>query len=899
MTSFKKVIIHIAQGVAELTFMLCFLFFTTVFLFQERICKMVVSEITKDMRKPLSYATLDLTAWSTFPNVSINVHGVTAKDAYRNTNSEEFLFKAKTFRVELNPFDLLKKEKEIKTLEFTEGELNLRTTKGGDVNYMIFKDKNVQTKEEPMHIKLTHIHVKNMQVNYLNDQSNKRLSTHLKSMQFSGDFNSNHYGLASKGDFVLTHYTSGNVKLIKNKAVNVDLTLKIDLDKQEYFLPKSTILVEQLPFHCEGKYNPDTVCFSLKSSNLTLSDVVNKLSLDNAKTAIDRYQGGGEVTFNALIHGKTGEDTPTNVACDFSVLNGCLTEPIKKTNIKNINLRGSYRSNGNSFQDELHFPSLTFLTSAGPFKANLDLTNFIFPSIVGRATGDVDLNAANMLFNVSDVENIKGKAKVNVDFNFAIKDKVEVNEVGGTLGLTGVDLKLKGDQRRFSNLNALISLVGDELMVSDGQLNINQSDLILEGKAKNIFNYLASKGSLRFDAEVKSKNIWVEDLGATTKEEKKSSKGKQFVLPNDMSGALGLSVSNLTYQGHRFEHINTQLNIENRKLNFPHLELRNANAEMSGSLSIAEQTPERFDLSLNGKSDNIHFAPLFKEWNNFDQTVINSEQISGKAHIEVTMAAPFDLTSGIQLDQVVASVHMNVREGQLQNISSLNDVANSINTNAGRLVLGKKNIASFQRKLANIQFETLENTLLIRNNTIEIPEMHIASNALDLDISGKHTFDNTIDYRMGFNFRELVSEDRDAAYGKVIDDENGLNVFLRMYGHVDNPQIIWDKTARKEQLKEDIQAEKQTLKGIIKSEFGGFKKDSTVEEYKPKEQKKEIVKLNFNSNQGKTPSNTPSPSAAASEPERNKKENGKLKKTLNQWKEEQIQSGVKVTIKKG
>lgn len=900
MATFKKIGFHFLQCFVELAFLCCFLTITAIFLFQEQICKVVVSEITRDMRRPLDYKTLDLTVWSSFPNISVNVHEVKVHDAFKNVHSDQLLFKANKFSLQLNPFDLLKKDKEIKILEFNDGELNLRTNTSGDVNYFIFKESKKEKKETSLHVKINHIEVKNMKVNYLNDESKKRLETNLKSMEFSGDFNNNQFGLSSKGDFVLTQYTSGSVKLINNKAVNVDLTLKVDLDKQAYYLPKSSILVERLPFLCEGIYNPDTVFFSLNSQKLNLSDVVNKLSLDQAKSELERYQGGGEVKFNALIHGKTGEDSPTYVDCDFSVQNGYLIEPIKNTSINRINLSGSYRSNGNSAQDKLRLPVLSFNTSAGPFNANLEITNFIIPAINGMASGSVDLHAANMLFNFHEVEKIQGLANVNSSFDLVVKNKVEVNQFEGSLNLKAVNFKLNKDHRVFSNLNALISLSGDEVSLADGKININKSDLVLSGQAKNIFNYLASKGQLQIDTKIASQNIWVEDLGATTKIDKKTSKGKQFVLPNYLNGNIALEVSNLNYEGHRFETVNTQLKLENRKLLFSNLTLKNANANISGNLSIIEQSPEQFDLSLNGASENVQFAPLFKEWNNFDQSVINSEQISGNAKIMVNMEAPFDLLSGIKLDQVSAKVQVKVTDGQLKNVSSLNDVANSINTNTGRLLLGKKNITAFQSKLTNLKFETLENTLLIKNNTVEIPNMHISSNALDLDLSGKHAFNNMIDYRMGFNFRELISEDRDAAYGTVIDDENGLKVFLRMYGNVDDPEIVWDKTARKEQLREDIQEEKQALKGIIKSEFGGFKNDSTVEKFKPKEVKKETVKLNFNSNQSKKPTTTTSPSVALSESNsKNKKDGGKLKKTLNQWKEDQTQPNVKVTIKKG
>ena len=108
--------------------------------------------------------------------------------------------------------------------------------------------------------------------------------------------------------------------------------------------------------------------------------------------------------------------------------------------------------------------------------------------------------------------------------------------------------------------------------------------------------------------------------------------------------------------------------------------------------------------------------------------------------------------------------------------------------------------------------------------------MSINSNALSLEVSGKHTFENVIDYRFGFRFRDLKKK-QESEFGEIIDDDSGLRVYLRMYGELDSPTIEWDKESRKEQAKENRAEEKKNAKSILKSEFGLFKNDTTVKQY--------------------------------------------------------------------
>ena len=71
-----------------------------------------------------------------------------------------------------------------------------------------------------------------------------------------------------------------------------------------------------------------------------------------------------------------------------------------------------------------------------------------------------------------------------------------------------------------------------------------------------------------------------------------------------------------------------------------------------------------------------------------------------------------------------------------------------------------------------------------------------------------------------------------------------------MTGTVDNPIIKYDRKGAIQKIKQDLKQEKETLKEILREEFGWFKKDSTsvkdkkkVKEVKKKKQEEEEEKM--------------------------------------------------------
>jgi hypothetical protein len=850
----------------------------SLYVFKDKIIGIVVTEVNKTLSVPVAVKNVDIAFWGSFPNLSVDFNEVYIQDAFPNQKPKDTLLYSDCIRLKFNPRDLWNKNYHVKAVQIYPGTLKVKINKKGEGNYNILKS-DTTSKNEAFELKLNAINFEDFRISYSNKSNEQFYSTKISESELSGDFSATNYQLIADGEMLIIKAKSGQVTFIKNKTLDYNFGIDINGEQGKVSLNQAVVNLSGLPFEINGFVNTDSVKFNVKSKNIGLEDLVNKLSV-GAIDDVKKFNGSGDVSFNLDIAGGTASEEGLAINCDFGISKGELTEPTQNLRIKDIQLDGKYSNEGASEQEFLELKNMKFKTTGGPFRGDVRLRNFENPLIEGKATGNIDLKIANAIFHFPEVEQISGATLVNADFELQQNERtgsIDVNKCDGDVLMKHLRLKLKGDKRTFENINGNIFLRGNEAGIDNASLKVGSTDLRLDGIFRNIFDYLNSKKPLETEVEIESNNLKVEDLGTTTKKEKVEG-DRIFVLPNDILGSINLTVGTLHYENHRFENILGRMNIQNHRLHFPQISLVNAESLISGALIIEEKTPEVFTITTQVATKNLKFKPMFKEWDNFQQQVITSNNISGRAEADLYFFAPFDLRSGIVLKAVESRLNLKVFDGHLKNVQSFKDITESLKTNTGKLILGKKNIDLLEEKLKDISFQTLENSIIIKNGVVNIPKMHIGSSALDMDVSGVHSFDNEIDYRFAFRLRDLLKSEKDSEFGEVIDDGTGIKIFMRMHGSLDNPIIEWDKTSRKEQAKQNREEAKKDAKSILKSEFGLFKNDTTVKEYKPQEMPKEELKIHFG----------PATKEEFNEVKKEKKDS-KLKKTLKNWKEQQNQ----------
>ncbi len=845
----KEKIIKIAKWSFGILAGIFLLISAAIAIFKEDIIHYVVVSVNKNLNAKVAVSKIDLTFWASFPNLSVDFENVLISDSLNSVQQTDTVLYSELIRLKFNPMDVWSGKYELKKVDIHPGTIQLRVDSKGRENYDIIK-KSEEESESKFNLKLEKVTFKKIRFVYANAVTGQVYSSKIDKLQLKGEFEDKQFTLAAKSDLFVNEIKSEQVVLLKNKPASFDIEIEVDSEKNTFEIPHATVLISKLPFQVKGKVNSNEINFHIVAKQLRLEEVASKLSsqLDD----IQKFEGQGFFNLDLTLKGDNQKNSPLTVRCTFDVQDGSLREPTQNLKFTNIHLNGEFSNHAGKEKEFIKLSNMRFNTVSGPFQGEFLLTNFSQPHYQGKAKGNIDLQSIHALFHIPYIDQIDGSLGLSGQFDLRTNsglsggNSIEIVKANATLDLKQINVSVLNDTRTFKSLNGLVSVDGNEAALQNIQVLIGKSDFQLNGFFQNIAAYVSKKGNLNANVDLQSKFVDAKDLSSESIAEKEVVEAaRAFILPDDIDGVALLNIGQLKYETHTFNQLRSNMRIAKRVLSFDNLSLQNAGAAIGGRAEIKEINPEVLLISTQVSSNNIYFKNLFKEWNSFDQKIITEDNISGKAHIDLEFQAPFDMRTGIDKSGIVSKVYIKIQDGALKSVSTFKSITDNLKTSSAKLVLGKRNIDALEGKLLDMKFDVLENTILIRNGRIEIPEMIIKSNVLDISTSGWHTFENEINYHFVFRLRDLKAYDKDSEFGVIEDDGTGFKVFMLMSGTTDNPIIKWDDVAKKEQTKENRETAKKDAMSILKSEFGIKKGDTTVQRYQENKKPKEEIKMDF------------------------------------------------------
>jgi hypothetical protein len=264
------------------------------------------------------------------------------------------------------------------------------------------------------------------------------------------------------------------------------------------------------------------------------------------------------------------------------------------------------------------------------------------------------------------------------------------------------------------------------------------------------------------------------------------------------------------------------------------LTMQSMEGTLRGELGMFQEAGGEVFTNVNATLYQIDIRQLFHSFNNFGQEQLTEEHLEGILSGTSVFSASFDSTFRIRTPSILSENNITIRNGQLNSYSPMMALSRFIEV----------------KELENIHFETLENTVLIRDNQVIIPSMDILSNALNLSASGNHGFDNLFDYRLRLKLSDLLySKARGNSNNEFVmaeDESDARTLFLKVYNDGHGTTVEMDRERTAERIREGMKDEKEELKRVLNRELGLFRKDTSLTDGERREaDQKEMFKFEF------------------------------------------------------
>jgi hypothetical protein len=841
--------------------------------FKDNIKDYALEEVNKYLNKRVHIGYIDIGIWRSFPNMSMTFDDVLIHSRFGDEQTKDTALYAKKITLRFDVGGLLGGDYTVKKMDVEDAVFNMVIKPDGKVNYDFLKES---TSDEPtkFEFSLEEINIVNTRYRYKNEATDQDYDASVNDMQLSGHFTEENFTMNSIMDFQVNKIQNKSLVLLTNKHATCDIAIAMNQVDKIFEITSADLNINQLPFQINGKVTADSMAFYIGAEKLNLVEVTKNFTLQELDV-VNELNGDGDVSFKLNIDGPLSNTSSPAIEADFSIEKGSLSDATFSA--QKIFAKGHYSNGVKSRGENLAISDLRFTTTGSSFEGKVDITDFEKPRFKGFAKGGLNLKMIHRIFGPFGMDDLEGNINLNGNFDLRFNDlkyepqNITIYNLRSQLELHNIKAKLEGDDRLFSLPSGELVVRNQQAVFKSVQVRFEGSDVEIDGTFNKIADYFMRTGDLVIDAAVESHYL---DLNKLSSES--TSTSRKWLLPNNIRGGINLLLDEVVYGGHTYSEIRSRMVFERYGLRFPFLRGINSNANINGSLIIEETRPMFLNVKAKLNSDNIQFAPLFKNWNNFEQETIKAENIIGEAAMSLTFEGPFDLFTGADLkEQFKADVDITVNNGALVNVSTFREITNSLRGSAAKMVIPKSRINELENELLNLKFKQLNNHLRIREGVLYIPKMEIQSNALDIRLKGQHSFDNIIDYSFDFRFREVLGAKK-SEFGDVVDDGSGFRVFLRMYGDLDNLHYEWDKEAKKADRQEKRDEAKDDLKSVLKSGFGINKGDTTIKEL-PTTKPTEKIFIEFEKD---------SINEKELEPEERNKRKSKLREKIDQWKKE-------------
>ncbi len=811
---FRKAIIYLALTLAVLLFALL----GSVFFLKDRIIQEFITEANKDLNTPVKIGRVEISTWRDFPNLAIVFSNVYVEDSH----PEDYpLLTARRISFYMNPFDAWKGNYAIHGLQINDCETNLKIDAHGKNNFTIVKPRN--GKGGTISFDLKNVKLTRVSFNY----SDYWLQQHhvLSSERLSASISvkSDIYKIDARG--MITSHQIGIGKQLFLQEKEFMLKTQIDYDdlQKKVRIHTGSLNINKTVFDLAGEYQfkaKNTIDLRVQGKEANLQTLVTLLPGSLAHR-LDRYQSQGKVYFDVSLKGSVSKTTNPLLTVSFGCNDATFFHPDYDSKIEHTTLNGTFStpSFANLRHAVLDLKDISGNLNGKAFSSNLSIQNLENPTVNFSFKGDLDAASLQKFYPHEDLKDMEGtiKADFTLEGELALlKKRATAQQVTTTGALELQDLSVAFGKQplHFNHVNGSLQFNNSDLAMSNLKGEFERSHFLLNGYFKNVISFLLfERQPVGIEADLQSDYLDVDQLFGFGFGQLHSSQYKFSISPN-LYLNFNCDVKRLSYKRFHPKNIKGNLLVKNQVAVSRNIAMQAMGGDLTLDALVDAKDGKSIDVSAAFKLNGIHVDSVFYVFENFNQAFVQDKHLRGQAFADVSI--DLSLTENLKLisKTLIADVSATIRKGELNNFEPLQGLNKYLDDGS----------------LGQLRFADLKNEIHIEGETIYIPQMEIKSNATNIQLSGTHTFDQKIDYRVVAPLRNKKKIDPDEAFGAIEEDKKGqTKLYLKITGTTDRYQIAYDQVAVKKKIISDLKKEVQELKDAFKQKGKIKKKELELE----------------------------------------------------------------------
>ncbi len=802
----KRLFFIMAKRLRKILFILCIgllsllvLFAALLYSYREPLKEKAIAELNKLLTQPLLIEDVDI-SFNKFPKAAIKLSRVFCQGAH--SSEKDTLLSAESVYLAFDLWDISKSSLKIDRISIENGLLNIERKTNGRHNYLIWTEKD--TAKQSTLLAFEEINLQDMRLYYSQESPEIQVSSYQKSLVLSGSLTENAYefDIKQKGRVNSLVY-KGETYFRNGRLQN---TLHLEGSEKGFFITKALADLEGISMSYKGVFEEEKNQFYLSSNQEDL-DVLFPLLFKQPwmEFPIESVAGkfSAELFYESSQNGKSAIKTKgffEGVTFEYAHLS------LKKA-------KASFTHSFDGKKNKLELTDINVPFSTGSINGSFRIDDFEEPVTSGHIEASLAIQEWEELLTLDTIESGSGTIALSMDFRIPFEKRGIVSKrdlaratLNGEIDLNELNFKFKKALNPIADLRGIILLKNKSVELQELFFSTGKSDFFFDGTLNNALNWACfPEEKLGIDGRLKAQELQLEDLiKSESANSTTSGYNLEFIKNVDLS--LTLDVMAFRFKSFRAQNINGFFESNNGVFYGKELRMQNSQGLFTGAFTLStRQLPYKGNTTFSLEA--IDIAQFFKQFNHFGQDVLRAENLEGSINATVEASALLDGSLNVLLPSVAARAELEILRGRLLNFEPLQALSDYVE----------------MEELRNVRFEDLKNTVHISGEKIDIPFMLIENSALNLGFTGRHAFDNTIDYSVKLKMADALFNKRRAKARKsefdafLIEQESKDNpaIYLKMTGQAGNPQVSLDKEALGQSLKQDLKKQGRDLKAVF------------------------------------------------------------------------------------
>lgn len=799
---------------------LVILLFVAPLLFKSQIKALVKNMINDNLNAKVEFSDVNLSLLSSFPKAKVSVNDLEVINY--EPFEDETLANVKSIDFTMSIKELFKDTDEepivVSTITIKEALLILANDKFGNTNYDIANksDSNKDAGDEKgngFSLDIEDYSIINSALTYLDKTSNTTI--HITELNHSG------HGIFSAEASELDTHTDANVSFtidstdyLNNNPIKLDALIGLDLENNKYTFKENKGFINQLPLHFDGYVQQNEgeqmIDITFENPESSFKDFLAVIPRVYSKN-FENVETTGDFKIKGIIKGKSTKDVIPNLDIRITSNNASFKYPDLPKRVNNISINTSIlNTTGNIDDTYVAIEKLDFKIDKDVFKSSATLRD-LTQNILVDANLDGVLNLGNITkaYPIELDKELSGILKGKITSHFDMKaietnayDRIKTN---GKVEITDFIFSSEDIVNPMHISEATIEFKPKTISLNTFNAKTGKSDFSATGNINNLLGFLLSNKDLQGNFNLTSNNFTISDFMVEDKSisegNKTTSDSESLKIPAFLDCNIAADIKNVVYDNLNLKNVKGILSIKNQKASLKNLtsDIFDGKLAVNGSISTQPKVPV-FDLKLGANEFDI--AKSFEDLKLLQAIAPIAKAINGK--LNTTLSITGDLSSDFTPNLSTISGN-SIAELLTSTINPLNtEVLNELN--------GVMNFIDFEK----FQLKDLKTQLAFDNGKVNVKPFNLTYEDIDIQISGYHSFDKSLDYNIIFDVpAKYLGSEVNQLIGRINDSKVNtmtVPVTAHLTGSYVKPNVKTDLTSAISNLTQQlIDIEKQKL----------------------------------------------------------------------------------------